>query len=123
MTDLRPLPVQSVPLTQDGINELLDKLNKEPTLGTHVQDALRENPRRALIRLFDLTAVQRSIIENMPDSEVHRYVGSVLNLKFGSDKAPVARFDPDPVFSGDKPLRDNLEVKPFISCHCHVDVS
>ena len=58
MVDLTPVPIQSVPLTQDGINTLLEKLNKDSTLGTHVQDALRENPRRALIWLFDLTPVQ-----------------------------------------------------------------
>ncbi len=122
MVDLTPVPIQSVPLTQDGINTLLEKLNKDSTLGTHVQDALRENPRRALIRLFDLTPVQRAIIENMSDSDINRYVHSALGVRFGSDKAPVAQFDPDPIFSGDKPVRDNLAVRAF-SCHCHVDVS
>lgn len=120
--DLSVLPNQTVPLTEAGINALLAKFNGEPALGVHVQDALRENPRRTLFRLFDLTAVQRTIIQNMSDADITRYASTALGVKFGADTPPKAKFDADPVFVGDKPLRDNVDVAA-ISCHCHVDIS
>jgi hypothetical protein len=120
--DLSILPNQTVPLTEAGINALLEKMNREPALGVHVQDALRENPRRTLFRLFELTAVQRSIIRNMSDSDITRYASAALGVKFGTAAPPKAKFDADPVFSGDKPIKDNLDVAA-ISCHCHVDIS
>src|SRR6185295_2362675 len=120
--DIRALPNQTVPLTQDGINNLLAQLNKDPAYGTLALKALSENPRRALYRLFELTAVQKSIIQNMSDSDLNRYIKSALGVKFGAAKAPMAKFAPDPIFSGDKTLRDNLSLLPT-SCHCHIDIA
>jgi hypothetical protein len=118
--DLSMLPNQSVPLTQDGINELLAKLNAIPSLGQHVLNGLKENPRRVLFRLFDLTSTQKSIIQNMSEVDLQRYVGEVLKVKFGSPTPPHAEFDPDPIFAGERALADNLDVKPMFKCECHI---
>jgi hypothetical protein len=120
MEDLSKLPHQSVPLTQEGINRLFVKFNETPSLGDEALKALRENPRRTLYRLFELSAIQKSIIQNMNDADLHRYIDKVLGVKFGSAKPPTVKFDPDPVFAGVKAIPDDLDVKPLLSCHCHI---
>ena len=120
--NLGDLPQRTVPLTEQGINDLLAQFNKTPEGAKYVMESLKANPKDTIYHLFALTPEQRSIIAAMPAANLARYTDVVLTVKFGAHKAPTVDFKPDPVFAGVKAIRDNVAAQPQFECHCHIDV-
>ena len=123
--DLSNLPVKSVSFTQAGFDTIATLLTASPDKLATVQGALKDNPRRVIYRLFDLTSVQRAVIANMPDQLLQSYIHPLMNLKVDAGKKLEVKFKPDPICAGTKPLPENLDVEPWIkgkySCSFEVE--
>jgi hypothetical protein len=109
--DLTRLPAHSVPFTQEGFEKLIAELKISPEQIEVVKGALKENPRRLVYRLFDLTGVQRAVIMNMPDAQLHKYIEPIEKVDF--HKTMEVEFKPDPICAGKKVLEKDLGLHDF----------
>jgi hypothetical protein len=79
-----PVPERSVPLTNEGVQQLLTHGRENPSAVTSVVAQLRSNPRATITALFSLSATQQAALEQMSDAELTaRLAPSIQALQAG----------------------------------------
>ena len=67
---LNTLPQKSAPLSNAGMQKLLEIVKNNPSLAQSVANEIENNPREAIFRYFRLTTPQQSAITNSPDDRL-----------------------------------------------------
>jgi hypothetical protein len=72
------LPAYSVPLSTQGLEELLAQARADPAIAERACKELQDDPRRTILVLFDLTPVQRQAIEAATMAALRARVAPVI---------------------------------------------
>lgn len=70
-----PIPEQSVPLTGEGIQQLLAHGRENPAAVASVVAQLQSNPRATISALFNLSAAQQTALDQMSDAQLAARLG------------------------------------------------
>lgn len=74
----KELPKKAAPLNQGGINKLVDRARSDPELAQTAADRLDQDPKGAILELFDLNERQRQAIQNTSDEYLRSRTSQIV---------------------------------------------